>query len=324
MANHTNNLNTVISIANPNDKLNYNRYMADIGKLKPFTREEEAEIFQLVEAGDKRAIDKVCMHNLLFVVSVAKRYSALIGTSTLTLEDLINEGNIGLIEAITRFNYREGNKFISYAIWWIKQAILTCIQRNVKTIRIPSNVRGEINRMLKQEEILSQKLGRNVSNIEIFEAMLGDGEQLDYDKLSKLNNAMKMSRYEQSIDVMVGNSDDSTLEVNQTLLCPDVLADDMMIYEERKKLTLQILSKIPPRAQDFIRHYYGIDTKPITYKAIGELYDVTPETVRQSVMKYLRKMKYSNIDNAGFFFPKCEYGLRRMFKDYDKNTLYLI
>jgi RNA polymerase primary sigma factor len=323
--NNTNNLNSTISIGNPNDKLTYNRYLSEIGKLKPLSREEEIETFKLVELGDKRAIDKVCVHNLLFVVSVAKRYSALIGPSTLTLEDLICEGNIGLIEAINRFDYREGNKFISYAVWWIKQGILTSIQRHVKTIRLPANIIGDIRKISKQEEILSQKLGRTVSTVEVFESMLAENEEFDNDKLTKINNMIKMSRYEKSIDDTAGYQDDSTLQINQTILCNDDRADAVLIAKERKELTLEMLSKLPPRAQEFIKDYYGIDREQLNFKAIGEKFDVTAETVRQSVKKNLRRLKGNNREKGTFFFgANSSYGLRREFKDYDVNTTYLI
>jgi len=162
-------------------KKHIGEHLNEIAKFRPLSREEEAETFKLIKLGDQRAIDKICKHNLLFVVSVAKRYSVMLGaSSTLTLEDLISEGNIGLFIAINKFNPEEGNKFISYAVWWIKQCILASIQNNIKNIRIPSSVRSELNKINRKEQQLTQLFERSPSSIEIFEAMVDDGEMTQY------------------------------------------------------------------------------------------------------------------------------------------------
>src|ERR1035437_3821917 len=143
-------------ISNPNNKKIYFIHMNEISKFRPLSREEEVETFKRVEIGDQKAIDKISRHNLLFVVTIAKKYSAAIGTSFLTLEDLISEGNLGLLKAIKRFDYRTKNKFITYCVWWIKQGILASIQDNVKTIRLPNSVKSEITKLNRKEERLAR------------------------------------------------------------------------------------------------------------------------------------------------------------------------
>jgi RNA polymerase primary sigma factor len=324
------------NISRPNDKNVYDRYIREITNLKPISREEEVELFKRIKAtGDRQAIEKICKHNLLFVVSVAKRYAAFIGQSSVTLEDLISEGNLGLYTAIEKFDYTTGNKFISYAVWWIRQAILSSIQYNIKSIRLPANVKGEINKINRKEEHLEQLLGRTPSTIEIWEAMVEDGDMIElgegdtskrgelHKREFKIDELKKMGRFETSLNLFAG--DDNTLEIGDMVKCDDLTPDNSMILKERRDLTLAMLSKIPPRAQDFIRDYYGIDTEPMTFKAIGEKYDVTAETVRQSVNKNLRRLRGNNREKETFFFGgNSSYGLRRQFKDYDVNTIYLV
>jgi RNA polymerase primary sigma factor len=325
-----------VNISRPNDKNVYDRYIQEITKLKPISREEEVELFKLIkETGDRKAIEKICKHNLLFVVSVAKRYASMIGNSSITLEDLISEGNLGLYSAIERFDYTTGNKFISYAVWWIRQAILSSIQYNIKSIRLPSSIKGDINKINRKEEYLEQLLGRTPSSIEIWEAMVEDGDMIDlgeddnskrgelHKREFKIDELKKMSRFETSLNSFT--SDDETHEIGDLVKCDDLTPDNSMILNERKELTLAMLSKLPSRAQDFIRDYYGIDTEPMTYKAIGEKYDVTAETARQIVDKNIRRLRGNNRKKASFFFGgNSLYCLRREFKDYYVKTIYLV
>ncbi len=327
--NHGNN------ISRPNDRDTYDRYIRDISKLKPLSREEETELFERIKVnGDRIAIEKICKHNLLFVVSVAKRYATLIGNSTLTLEDLISEGNLGLYMAIEKFDNSSGNKFISYAVWWIRHTILASIQHNIKSIRIPSNIRGTINKINRKEEYLEQQLGRVPSTLEIFESMLEDGDMFEIDETTKrgeihkrelkIDELKKMSRFESSLNSKAGHDADN-IEIGDLVKCDDLTPDASMILKERKELTLEMLSKLTPRAQHFIRDYYGIDTEPMTFKAIAEKHEVTAETVRQSIDKSLRRLRSGNREKASFFFGgNSSYGLRRQFKDYDVNTIYLV
>lgn len=321
-------------IANPNNEDTFRRYLNDISKYKPLTRDEEKELFIRVNNGDEQAVEKICKHNLLFVVSVAKQYAVTLTSSNLTLEDLISEGNLGLCMAVKKFDTTTGFKFISYAVWWIRQRILACIQENIKSIRLPNNVRADINKIRKAEELLEQRLGRVPSSVEVFEIMLETGELVEIDETTKrgelhkrelkIDELKKMSRFETSLNSLASNDTDSD-EIGNMVKCDDLTPDAIMISKERKELTLEMLSKIPSRAQDIIRDYYGIDTDPMTYKAIGEKYDVTAETARQIVDKNIRRLRGNNRKKASFFFGgNSSYGLRREFKDYDVNTIYLI
>lgn len=317
-----NNLKLNIVISDPNNKEVFNRYLAEIAKFRPLSREEEIETFKQVEAGSQAAVDKICRHNLLFVVSVAKRYSSIIGQSTLTLEDLVNEGNMGMILAVRKFDYREGNKFISMAVWWIKQSILTCIQRNVKSIRIPSNIRGVINKISRKENSLEQALGRTPTTLEIFEAMLEDKELTDKDSPEKLDEYLKMSRFERSLDTFV--NDEETTQLNQMVQCPDATPQAQMEAKERVQFLMEMLERIPPRARSFIKDYYGIGTEQLTFREIAENNELTPEAVRQVVNKFIRRLRGSNRDKESYFFPTPDYAFKKQFPDFDRNARYLI
>jgi RNA polymerase primary sigma factor len=321
-----------VNISRPNDKNIYDRYIKEINKLKPISREEEVELFKRIKAtGDRQAIEKICKHNLLFVVSVAKRYASAIGTSSITLEDLISEGNLGLYMAIERFDYTTGNKFISYAVWWIRQTILDSIQHNIKTIRLPANVKRDINKIFRKQESLEQLLGRTPSNIEIWEAMVKDGDMIDdVDNINekmqnihkgefKIDELIKMNQFETSLNMLVG---DDGVELCDLIVCENSTADSGIILKEKQDLISKMLSEIPPRAQVFIREYFGIETQPMTFKAIGEKYDVSQETVRNSVYGSLRQMKINSRKKLSP--PNNSYKLKKQFKDYDANTIYLI
>jgi RNA polymerase primary sigma factor len=174
---NTDNLNLPSGVfVNPNNKETFNRYMIDIKGLKPLSREEEVEMFKRIEAtNDPIAIETICKHNLLFVVSVAKRYARTVGHSALTLEDLISEGNLGLHQAIQKFDYRTGNKFISFAIWQIKSLIRQSIQNNVKAIRMPANASTQLRRYSREEVITEKELERKPTAQEVHSNMLSKG-----------------------------------------------------------------------------------------------------------------------------------------------------
>jgi len=323
----TNNLNTTVTISNPNDRENYSRYLNDIGRLKPLSREEEIETFKLIEAGDQKAIEKICKHNLLFVLSVAKRYSIYLRkSSSLTLEDLISEGNMGMYMAINRFDYRTGNKFISYAVWWIRQSILTCIQRNIKSIRLPANVSIMVNKITKKENMLEQQLGRTPTTLEIFESMLEDGDMTEKDSCLKIDDFKLANSFETSLDSFIGGpSGDETTQFNQMIKSNDDEPDEQFILKEREQLALDMLGKIPEFMQKYFIDYFGIGgVQPLNFRQMGEKYDEVPSTIKLRIDRWLRRIRIENREKQVFFFPKCDYGIRRSVKDWNKDTIYLI
>lgn len=308
----TDHINNIQTITNPNNRDNFNRYLNDIRNLPPLSREEEKELFIRIEAGDERAIEKICKHNLLFVISIAKVYSKQIGSSALTLEDLIAEGNLGLYVAAKKFDYRTGNKFISYAVWWIKQKILYSIQNNVKSIRIPTHIRKVINKITKKEQELQHKFNRNPTTLEIFESMSEDEELGNKMDVTTMDDILLASQFELSLDTFIGgDGGDETTQFNQLVLCPDKTPDDLLINKERRELLDNMLSQIPTHVRDYFIDFYGIDTTPLNVREIGEKYDASPSRVKQLLDKYTRRLRQNNRKNGLFFFPTLHADFRR-------------
>lgn len=311
------------NISNPNDKETYERYMREIAKLKPISKEEEQELFKrFEETQDESIIEKICKHNLLFVVSVAKTYSSQISSSSLTLEDLISEGNYGLCLAAKRFDYKTGNKFISYAVWWIRQAILTCIQNNVKSIRLPNNVRTEINKIKRVEMALEQKLGREPSTGEIFDVMLEEGLMTDKDSEFKIDELLKVSKFETSLNSFVG--DEADCELGDLIQSDDLLPHEKLFVKERKMLAHEMLNKLNPREKRVLCSFFGLQNHDIlTISEIAEREGVTSSSVRVWIDKALRRMRWKNKGGSQFFFPTPDYRYRKWGK-LDGSTIFLI
>jgi len=302
------------NISRPNDKDTFNRYINEIGKLKPISREEEAELFVRIKStGDRQAIEKICRHNLLFVVSVAKRYSSMIGTSSLTLEDLISEGNLGLYTAIDRFDNTSGNKFISYAVWWVRQAILASIQNNVKTIRIPGNVKSTINKITRKENYLEQKLNRTPTTLELFEAMLEDGDITEKDGVEKIDSLIMANKFETSLSSMVGHDDG--IELSETIKSHYDGPEDILIKTEREQIARDLLMSLPSIIQSYLIDYFGLfGYEQLNYRQIGEKYEVSSESVRGSIDKYLRVVKNKNRGTGNYLFPTPDYERKNLLK----------
>jgi RNA polymerase primary sigma factor len=305
--NVTNIKNNGMLIPNPNNNIVFKQYLGEINKFKALSREEELETFKLVKKGDLNAYEKICKHNLLFVVSIAKQYSKVLGGQTaITLEDLISEGNIGLMIAIDKFNYDNGNKFISYAVWWIKQTILAHIQNNIKGIRLPSSIRLEVNKINKKEEYLEQKLSRKPTTVEIFEEMLADSSIKmikSIDSPEKIDELLKMTNFEISLSSTGAN--DSPTELSQLLECENPIVSDTMMVKERIDILRKMLTKLPPKTQSIFSDYFGLDgEKPLTLKEIGVKHGVTSEAIRITINKYLRKLKFDNKGKEKFLFPR--------------------
>lgn len=303
-----------IFITTPNDKDTFNRYIAEISKNKPLKREEEVDLFKKIELnGDKEAILKIYEHNLLFVISVAKRYYPVIHNTVITLEDLINEGNIGLFLAIPRFDYKKGNKFISYAVWWIRQSILACIQKNIKSVTIPSKCATKLNKITKKESFLQQKLGREVSNIEIFEAMLEDGDMDINDSEEKIDEIKSMSLFDTSLNLYITESE--TTEIIDTIKSDDNEPYDKLELKERLELVRNMLDNLPINVKEYFSHYFGLNGFDVLKtKEIAEKYGVSESSIRSEINIYLKRLKYRYKLSRKFFFPTPDYTFHKTWK----------
>ena len=258
------------------------KYLQEIGKVELITAEEEVELAQKIKAGDQRALEKLTKANLRFVVSVAKQYQ----NQGLTLPDLINEGNLGLIKAAQRFDETRGFKFISYAVWWIRQSILQALAEQSRIVRLPLNKIGSINKINTAYASLEQAHERPPSAEEI----AGKLEMSEMD----VKESMRNSGRHVSMDAPLVEGEDSNLyDVLNSSDSPNP-DDDLMVDSLRTEIE-RSLTTLTPREGDVIRHYFGLNGQhPLTLEEIGEKFDLTRERVRQIKEKAIRRLKHTS------------------------------
>ena len=258
------------------------KYLQEIGKVELITAEEEVELAQKIKAGDQRALEKLTKANLRFVVSVAKQYQ----NQGLTLPDLINEGNLGLIKAAQRFDETRGFKFISYAVWWIRQSILQALAEQSRIVRLPLNKIGSINKINKAYASLEQAHERPPSAEEI----AGKLEMSEMD----VKESMRNSGRHVSMDAPLVEGEDSNLyDVLNSSDSPNP-DDDLMVDSLRTEIE-RSLTTLTPREGDVIRLYFGLNGQhPLTLEEIGEKFDLTRERVRQIKEKAIRRLKHTS------------------------------
>ena len=258
------------------------KYLQEIGKVDLITADEEVELAQRIKAGDQRALEKLTKANLRFVVSVAKQYQ----NQGLTLPDLINEGNLGLIKAAQRFDETRGFKFISYAVWWIRQSILQALAEQSRIVRLPLNKIGSINKINKMYALLEQSNERPPSAEEI-------AKELDM-TVNDVKESMKNSGRHLSMDAPLVEGEDSNLyDVLRSGESPN--PDRELIHESLQTEIERALETLTPREADVVRLYFGLsDQHPMTLEEIGETFDLTRERVRQIIEKAIRRLKHTS------------------------------
>ena len=258
------------------------KYLQEIGKVDLITAEEEVELAQRVKQGDQLALEKLTKANLRFVVSVAKQYQ----NQGLTLPDLINEGNLGLIKAAQRFDETRGFKFISYAVWWIRQSILQALAEQSRIVRLPLNKIGSINKINKTYAFLEQSHERPPSAEEI-------ANELDM-TINDVKESMKNSGRHVSMDAPLVEGEDSNLyDVLRSGESPN--PDKELIHESLRTEIERALETLTPREADVIKLYFGLGNHhPMTLEEIGETFDLTRERVRQIKEKAIRTLKHTS------------------------------
>jgi len=258
------------------------KYLQEIGKVDLITADEEVELAQKIKAGDQLALEKLTKANLRFVVSVAKQYQ----NQGLTLPDLINEGNLGLIKAAQRFDETRGFKFISYAVWWIRQSILQALAEQSRIVRLPLNKIGSINKINKTFAFLEQAHERPPSAEEI-------AKELDM-TINDVKESMKNSGRHVSMDAPLVEGEDSNLyDVLRSGESPN--PDRVLLHESLRTEIERALETLTPREADVIRLYFGLgDQHPMTLEEIGETFDLTRERVRQIKEKAIRRLKHTS------------------------------
>ncbi|MDO6820209.1 MULTISPECIES: RNA polymerase sigma factor RpoD/SigA [Zobellia] len=261
------------------DTKSLEKYFQEISKIELITADEEVELTRRIRNGDQVALNRLVNANLRFVVSTAKQYQG----SGLLLSDLINEGNIGLVKAAKRFDETRGFKFISYAVWWIRQAILSAISQHSRMIRLPLNKIGQISKINKVYSSLEQSHQRPPSAVEI-------ARELDM-SATQVKTALKNSGKHLSMDAPFQEGESSNLY--QVIQSTDATSPDANMMNDSLKTDLDlILSSLPNRESEVIKLYYGIgERNPKSLSEIGELFDITRERVRQIREKAIRILR---------------------------------
>ncbi len=254
------------------------KYLQEIGREELITVEEEVELAQRIRKGDQQALEKLTRANLRFVVSVAKQYQ----NQGLSLPDLINEGNLGLIKAAEKFDETRGFKFISYAVWWIRQSILQALAEQSRIVRLPLNQVGIINKMNKALQKFEQENERMPSSEEL-------AGMIDVPK-DKISDTLRVAGRHVSVDApFVEGEENSLLDV---LVNPDSPnADRGLVNESLNKEIERALSTLAVREREIIKSFFGIGSQEMTLEEIGERFGLTRERVRQIKEKAIRKLK---------------------------------
>ena len=260
------------------------KYLQEIGRVELISAEEEVELAKKIKAGDRAALERLTKSNLRFVVSVSKQYQ----NQGLSLPDLINEGNLGLIKAAERFDETRGFKFISYAVWWIRQSILQALAEQARIVRLPLNKIGTINKINRAFSELEQKFERPPSADELAEYLDCSTEEV---KQSLANTGRHIS-----MDAPLVEGDESSSSMYDVLLNDSLPGpENELVVESLRKDIERSLSTLTQREGDVIRLYYGLNGKyPLTLEEIGERFDLTRERVRQIKEKAIRRLKHTS------------------------------
>lgn len=262
------------------------KYLQEIGKVDLLTPDEEVTLAQKIKQGDQLALEKLTKANLRFVVSVAKQYQ----NQGLSLGDLINEGNLGLIKAAQRFDETRGFKFISYAVWWIRQSILQALAEQSRIVRLPLNRVGSLNKISKTFSELEQKFEREPSPEELAEVLeVSTNEVVD---------TLKISGRHVSMDApFVQGEDNTLLDVLEN--DGDIRPDQGLMSDSLRREVQRALSTLTQREADVIALYFGLNGEhPMTLEEIGEKFDLTRERVRQIKEKAIRRLRHTSRSKA--------------------------
>ena len=257
------------------------KYLQEIGKEDLITVEEEVELAQRIKKGDQEALEKLTKANLRFVVSVAKQYQ----NQGLSLPDLINEGNLGLIKAAEKFDETRGFKFISYAVWWIRQSILQALAEQSRIVRLPLNQVGSLNKINKAFARFEQENERTPSPEEL-------ADVLDLPK-EKVSDTLRVSGRHVSVDAPFSDGEDNNLlDVLVNTDSPN--ADRGLINESLSTEVERALATLTDRERAIIRYFFGIGCPEMTLEEIGEKFGLTRERVRQIKEKAIRRLRHSS------------------------------
>ena len=260
------------------------KYLHDISRVDMITPDEEVDLAKKIQNGDMEALEKLTKANLRFVVSVAKQYQ----NRGLSLQDLINEGNLGLLKAGKRFDPSKGFKFISYAVWWIRQTIHQALAENSRLVRLPVNKINTMHKITQASSRLEQEFGREPTAEEIGEITKMTEEDV---KLSIQNYARTVS-----MDAPLGGEDDDGNMYDVTEDKSAVSPENELLKESLKTEVTRTLSTIPPREADVLKFYFGLGAiqQPMLIEEIARRLDISPERVRQIKDKAIRRLRHNS------------------------------
>jgi len=269
------------------ESLALDKYLNDIGKIPMLNAEEEAEMARRIREGDASALERLTKSNLRFVVSVAKQYQ----NQGLSLSDLINEGNVGLMKAAKRFDETKGFKFISYAVWWIRQSILQAIVEYSRIVRLPLNKVGSYNKVNEAFLSFVQEYERNPTNEELAAILSMTPKEVA--------NMLKGNGRHLSVDAPLSGEDGDSTMLDLISSEQDMTPDGRLMDQSLKEEVQQGLSILSPREVEVLSSYYGLNNhKSLTLEEIGELYGLTRERVRQIKERAIRRLRKSYNRNA--------------------------
>ena len=255
------------------------KYLQEIGHQDLLTADEEVELAQQIRKGDRKALERLTKANLRFVVSVAKQYQ----NKGLSLPDLINEGNLGLIKAAERYDETRGFKFISYAVWWIRQSILQAIAEQSRIVRLPLNQVGSVNRIARELNKFEQENERKPSVEEM-------ADRIDLPE-EKIAEAMKINTHHVSMDAPFADGEDNSLLDLPNTDSPST--DNVLDQESLRTEIGRVLDVLNDREQKVIKAFFGIGMQEMTLEEIGDKYNLTRERVRQIKEKAIRRLRYN-------------------------------
>lgn len=261
------------------------KYLQEIGKVDLISADMEVELAKRIREGDTQALEKLTKANLRFVVSVAKQYQ----NNGLSLGDLINEGNLGLVKAAMRFDETRGFKFISYAVWWIRQSILQALAEQSRVVRLPLNRVGTLNKISKTYSLLEQKFQREPSPAEVAEVMEVSQDEVE--------STMRISGRSVSMNApLVQGEENSLLDV---LVSSDESPDEPMMMSSLQQEVNRALSTLTEREAEVISSYFGLNgTRALSLEEIGERFQLTRERVRQIKEKATRRLRHASRSKA--------------------------
>jgi len=264
------------------DTASLEKYLQEIGKVELISAEEEVSLAQKIKNGDMKALEKLTKANLRFVVSVSKQYQ----NQGLSLQDLINEGNLGLIKAAHRFDETRGFKFISYAVWWIRQSIMQALAEQSRIVRLPLNRIGSINKINKAYATLEQEYMRDPDSTELANLLEVDEDEI---KISLKNSGRHVS-----MDApLLADDENSLYDVLKSDDAPN--PDKGLIYDSLKIEIERAISTLTSREADILRLYYGLNSKvPLSLEEIADKYELTRERVRQIKERAIKRLKQTS------------------------------